>query len=306
VLDPALLRPGRFDRQVVVPVPDVKGREKILEVHGQKKAISEDINWEVIARGTPGFSGADLENMVNEAALLAARADADKITMVHMEQAKDKVMMGAERRSMIITEKEKEITAFHEAGHALVAMLLPGTDPIHKVTIIPRGRALGLTQQLPVDEKHTYARSYLQNNLCILLSGRVAEELIFGEITTGSGNDIERCTQMARKMVCEWGMSEELGPLSYGKKEEQIFLGREIAQHRDYSESTAVRIDDEVKRIVLNANEKVHQLLSENITVLRGIADALLEKETLGLEDIQTIMAHGGKTTPATEMPAQQ
>ncbi len=306
VLDPALLRPGRFDRQVVVPVPDVKGREKILEVHGQKKAISEDINWEVIARGTPGFSGADLENMVNEAALLAARADADKITMVHMEQAKDKVMMGAERRSMIITEKEKEITAFHEAGHALVAMLLPGTDPIHKVTIIPRGRALGLTQQLPVDEKHTYARSYLQNNLCILLSGRVAEELIFGEITTGSGNDIERCTQMARKMVCEWGMSEELGPLSYGKKEEQIFLGREIAQHRDYSESTAVRIDDEVKRIVLSANEKVHQLLSENITVLRGIADALLEKETLGLEDIQTIMARGGKTTPATEMPAQQ
>jgi cell division protease FtsH len=306
VLDPALLRPGRFDRQVVVPVPDVKGREKILEVHGQKKAISEDINWEVIARGTPGFSGADLENMVNEAALLAARADADKITMVHMEQAKDKVMMGAERRSMIITEKEKEITAFHEAGHALVAMLLPGTDPIHKVTIIPRGRALGLTQQLPVDEKHTYARSFLQNNLCILLSGRVAEELIFGEITTGSGNDIERCTQMARKMVCEWGMSEELGPLSYGKKEEQIFLGREIAQHRDYSESTAVRIDDEVKRIVLTANEKVHQLLSENITVLRSIADALLEKETLGLEDIQTIMARGGKTTPATEMPAQQ
>ena len=304
VLDPALLRPGRFDRQVVVPVPDVKGREKILEVHGQKKAISEDINWEIIARGTPGFSGADLENMVNEAALLAARADAEKITMVHMEQAKDKVMMGAERRSMIITEKEKEITAYHEAGHALVAMLLPGTDPIHKVTIIPRGRALGLTQQLPVDEKHTYARSFLQNNLCILLSGRVAEELVFGEITTGSGNDIERCSQLARKMVCEWGMSEELGPLSYGKKEEQIFLGREIAQHRDYSESTAVRIDDEVKRIVLNANEKVHQLLSENITSLRGIAQALLEKETIGLEDIKTIMASGDKISPPAEIPA--
>jgi cell division protease FtsH len=291
VLDPALLRPGRFDRQVVVPVPDVKGREKILEVHGQKKAIAEDINWEVIARGTPGFSGADLENMVNEAALLAARADADTITMIHLEQAKDKVMMGAERRSMIITEKEKEITAYHEAGHALVAMLLPGTDPIHKVTIIPRGRALGLTQQLPVDEKHTYARSFLLNNLCILLSGRAAEELTFGEITTGSGNDIERCTQLARKMVCEWGMSEEMGPLSYGKKEEQIFLGREIAQHRDFSESTAVKIDDEVKRIVLTANEKVQALLSANITALRSIAEALLEKETLGLEDIKALMA---------------
>jgi len=306
VLDPALLRPGRFDRQVVVPVPDVKGREKILEVHGQKKAIAEDVKWEVIARGTPGFSGADLENMVNEAALLAARADAEKITMVHMEQAKDKVMMGAERRSMIITENEKEITAYHEAGHALVAMLLPGTDPIHKVTIIPRGRALGLTQQLPVDEKHTYASSFLQNNLCILLSGRVAEELIFGEITTGSGNDIERCTQLARKMVCEWGMSEEMGPLSYGKKEEQIFLGREIAQHRDYSESTAVRIDDEVKRIVLKANEKVHQLLSENITTLKSIAQALLEKETLCLEDIEIIMGRDSQTVPPAEISAQQ
>jgi cell division protease FtsH len=306
VLDPALLRPGRFDRQVVVPVPDVKGREKILEVHGQKKAIADDIKWEVIARGTPGFSGADLENMVNEAALLAARADADKITMVHMEQAKDKVMMGAERRSMIITETEKEITAYHEAGHALVAMLLPGTDPIHKVTIIPRGRALGLTQQLPVDEKHTYARSFLQNNLCILLSGRVAEELVFGEITTGSGNDIERCTQLARKMVCEWGMSEEMGPLSYGKKEEQIFLGREIAQHRDYSESTAVRIDDEVKRIVLKANDNVRQLLSENIAVLRAIAQALLEKETLGLADIEALMGRESKTAASAEILEQQ
>ncbi len=302
VLDPALLRPGRFDRQVVVPVPDVKGREKILEVHGQKKAIAEDVKWEVIARGTPGFTGADLENMVNEAALVAARNDAEKITMVHMEQAKDKVMMGAERRSMIITEKEKEITAYHEAGHALVAMLLPGTDPIHKVTIIPRGRALGLTMQLPVDERHTYATSFLQNNLCILLSGRVAEELIFGEITTGSGNDIERCTKLARKMVCEWGMSAELGPMSYGKKEEQIFLGREIAQHRDYSESTAVRIDDEVKRIVLKANEKVHQLLSENIAILKSIAQALLEKETLCLEDIKTIMGLDDKTSPPAEI----
>ncbi|HCC53399.1 MAG TPA: cell division protein FtsH [Desulfobulbaceae bacterium] len=306
VLDPALLRPGRFDRQVVVPVPDVKGREKILEVHGQKKALSDDIKWEVIARGTPGFSGADLENMVNEAALLAARADADKITMIHMEQAKDKVMMGAERRSMIITEKEKEITAYHEAGHALVAMLLPGTDPIHKVTIIPRGRALGLTMQLPTDEKHTYARSFLQNNLCILLSGRVAEQLIFGEITTGSGNDIERCTQLARKMVCEWGMSEEMGPLSYGKKEEHIFLGREIAQHRDYSESTAVRIDDEVKRIVLKANENVHQLLAENIEILKSIAQALLERETLCLDDIETIMGRGNKIASPVDIQESQ
>jgi cell division protease FtsH len=220
VLDPALLRPGRFDRQVIVPVPDVGGREKILEVHSRKKTLAGDVDWAVIARGTPGFSGADLENMVNEAALLAARADADKISMIHLEQAKDKVMMGAERRSMIITEKEKEITAYHEAGHALIAMILPGTDPIHKVTIIPRGRALGLTQQLPEAEKHTYAKSFLVNNLCILLGGRVAEDLIFGEITTGSGNDIERCSGMARKMVCEWGMSEEMGPLTFGKKEE--------------------------------------------------------------------------------------
>ena len=300
VLDPALLRPGRFDRQVVVPVPDVKGREMILQVHGQKKAIAQNVDWAVIARGTPGFSGADLENMVNEAALLAARADAEEITMVHMEKAKDKVMMGAERRSMIITEKEKEITAFHEAGHALVAMLLPGTDPIHKVTIIPRGRALGLTQQLPVDEKHTYAKSYLQNNLCILLGGRVAEELVFGEITTGSGNDIERCTNLARKMVCEWGMSEEMGPLSYGKKEEQIFLGREIGQHRDYSENTAIRIDEEVKRIVLGANQQVQDMLSSHREVLNAIAKALLEKETVNLEDIETIMA-ANPDAPAAE-----
>jgi cell division protease FtsH len=307
VLDPALLRPGRFDRQVVVPVPDVKGREKILEVHGRKKAISDDVRWNILARGTPGFSGADLENMVNEAALLAARVNADTITMKHMEQAKDKVMMGAERRSMIITEKEKKITAYHEAGHALVAMLLPGADPIHKVTIIPRGRALGLTQQLPTDEKHTYPRSFLENNLCILLSGRVAEELIFGEITTGSGNDIERCTLLARKMVCEWGMSDEMGPLAYGKKEEQIFLGREIAQHRDYSESTAVRIDEEVKRIVLLANDKVRQLLSGNREALEAIALGLLERETLGLEDITTIMAeHAGTTAQPPAAPGEE
>ena len=303
VLDPALLRPGRFDRQVVVPVPDVKGREKILTVHGNKTQIDEKVDWAVIARGTPGFSGADLENMVNEAALLAARQDAEKVTMNHLEQAKDKVMMGTERRSMIITEKEKEITAYHEAGHALVAKLLPGADPLHKVTIIPRGRALGLTMQLPMDEKHTYARSYLLNNIRILLGGRVAEELVFHEITTGAGNDIERATEMARKMVCEWGMSEAMGPLTFGKKEEQIFLGREIAQHRDYSEATAVRIDEEVKKLVVGAKHEVTALLTENIAALKGLAKALLERETLVLEDIERIIAEAG-SQPATALPA--
>jgi cell division protease FtsH len=301
VLDPALLRPGRFDRQVVVPVPDVGGREKILEVHGKKVPLADDVDWKVIARGTPGFTGADLENMVNEAALLAARTDQEKVKMEDLERAKDKVMMGAERRSMIITDKEKKVTAYHEAGHALVAKLLPGTDPIHKVSIIPRGRALGLTQQLPTVEQYTHAKSYLLNNICILLGGRVAEEVIFGEITTGSGNDIERATNLARKMVCEWGMSEEMGPLTFGKKEEQIFLGREIAQHRDYSEETAIKIDDAVKKMVTDANEKVFKLLSENIEVLNGIANQLLERETLTLNDIEQIMADHGLTTPKEE-----
>ena len=290
VLDPALLRAGRFDRQVVVPIPDVGGREKILMVHGKKVPVADDVDWKVIARGTPGFSGADLENLVNEAALLAARFNEDKVNMDHLERAKDKVMMGAERRSMIITDKEKKITAFHEAGHALIAKLLPGTDPLHKVTIIPRGRALGLTQQLPTVEQYTHAKSYLLNNLCILLGGRVAEELIFGEITTGSGNDIERATVMARKMVCEWGMSEEMGPLTFGKKEEQIFLGREIAQHRDFSEETAVKIDQAVKKLVVAANEKANKLLRENIDNLKVIANALLERETLTLDDIEKLL----------------
>jgi cell division protease FtsH len=294
VLDPALLRAGRFDRQVVVPIPDVGGREQILLVHGKKVPVAADVDWRVIARGTPGFSGADLENLVNEAALLAARFNEDKVNMDHLERAKDKVMMGAERRSMIITDKEKKITAFHEAGHALIAKLLPGTDPLHKVTIIPRGRALGLTQQLPTVEQYTHAKSYLLNNLCILLGGRVAEELTFGEITTGSGNDIERATVMARKMVCEWGMSEELGPLTFGKKEEQIFLGREIAQHRDFSEETAVKIDEAVKRLILEANEKVFKLLRENIETLKVIANALLERETLTLDDIEKLMSGQG------------
>ena len=302
VLDPALLRPGRFDRQVIVPIPDVKGREMILQVHGKKTQVADDVDWARIARGTPGFSGADLENMVNEAALLAARQGADKVGMLHLEQAKDKVMMGSERRSMIITEEEKKITAYHEAGHALVAKLLPGTDPLHKVTIIPRGRALGLTQQLPLEDKYTYARSYLINNLCILLGGRVAEELVFGEITTGSGNDIERATNMARKMVCEWGMSEAMGPLTFGKKEEQIFLGREISQHRDYSESTAIQIDNEVKSLIMEAQDKVHELLEAHLDALHQIASELLEKETLLLEDIERIIREaGGEQAPTTK-----
>ena len=302
VLDPALLRPGRFDRQVVVPIPDIKGREMILNVYGKKTPLDEDVNLAVLARGTPGFTGADLENMVNEAALLAARNNLDKITMDILEKAKDKVMMGAERRSMIITEKEKKVTALHEAGHALVAMLLPNTDPIHKVTIIPRGRALGLTQQLPLDEKHTHSKSYLKDTLCILMGGRAAENLVLGEITTGSGNDIERATEIARKMVCEWGMSEEMGPLTFGKKEEHIFLGKEIGQQqRNFSESTAVLIDAAIKDLITTANETVHHLLSKHIAILKDLAEKLLEKETLALDDIEAIMVAHGK--PSAKLP---
>ncbi len=291
VLDPALLRPGRFDRQVVVPTPDVNGREAILTIYGKKTKLATDVDLAVIARGTPGFSGADLENLINEAALMAARQDKDEIDLEMLEQAKDKVMMGAERKSMIISDKEKKVTAYHEAGHALVARLLPGTDPIHKVTIIPRGRALGLTMQLPMDEKYTHAKGYLLNSIAILFGGRVAEKLVFDEITTGAGNDIERATELARKMVCEWGMSEDLGPLAYGKKEEQIFLGREIAQHRDYSEATAQKIDAAVKQIILDANATVTRLLQENMDILEAIADELLVKETIVLEDMDRIIA---------------
>ena len=300
VLDPALLRPGRFDRQVVVPVPDIKGREMILEIYGKKTKLAADVDMAVIARGTPGFSGADLENLVNEAALLAARENKDEVDASLLERAKDKVMMGAERRSMIISEKEKEITAYHEAGHALVARLLPGADPIHKVTIIPRGRALGLTMQLPVDEKYTHARGYLLDRIAILFGGRVAEKLVFDEITTGAGNDIERASELARKMVCEWGMSDELGPLAYGKKEEHIFLGREIAQHRDYSEQTAQRIDAAVKQIIVEANDKVTRLLEENRDILTAIAAELLERETIMLEDIDRIIAQRREGAPET------
>jgi cell division protease FtsH len=291
VLDPALLRPGRFDRQVVVPIPDVGGREKILEIYGRKTKMEANIDYEILARGTPGFSGADLENLINEAALMAAREGAKEITLELLEKAKDKIMMGAERRSMIITEKEKEVTAYHEAGHALVAYLLPGTDPIHKVTIIPRGRALGLTMQLPIDEKYTHSKGYLKNSISILFGGRIAEKLVFDEITTGAGNDLERATELARKMVCEWGMSEELGPLTYGKKEEQIFLGREIAQHRDFSEETARQIDMAVKEIIVEASTKVTELLEGHLDILKRMADELLEKETIVLDDIKRILS---------------
>ena len=291
VLDPALLRPGRFDRQVVVPAPDVKGREAILKVHTRRTPLADDVDLSVLARGTPGFSGADLENMVNEAALIAAREGKDALEQEDFERAKDKVMMGTERRSLIISDEEKKVTAYHEAGHALVAKLTPGTDPVHKVTIIPRGRALGLTQQLPVDERHTYPRDYLFNNLVVLLGGRAAEELCLETVTSGAGNDIERATELARKMVCEWGMSEVMGPLSLGKGEEQIFLGREIAQHRDYSEKTAQAIDDEIRRLVTDAYHTARRLLKDNLDTLHRMAEALLEEETLDAEQVEAIVA---------------
>ncbi|WP_258931889.1 ATP-dependent zinc metalloprotease FtsH [Desulfoferrobacter suflitae] len=290
VLDPALLRPGRFDRQVVVPVPDIRGREGILTVHMRKKPLAADVDNRTLAKGTPGFSGADLENLVNEAALLAARKNKDAIDMSDFEEAKDKVMMGLERKSMFLSEEQKRTTAYHEAGHALVARMLPGADPLHKVTIIPRGRALGLTQQLPQDDRHTYSRDYLVDSIAILMGGRVAEELVFNQRTTGASNDIERATQMARRMVCEWGMSEKMGPLSFGKREEQIFLGREIAQHRDYSEQTAIRIDEEVRSIVEENYQRAKDILTQHIDLLHLIAGALLEKETLDIRDIDRII----------------
>ena len=290
VLDPALLRPGRFDRQVVVPLPDVKGREMIFEVHGRKAPLADDVDYAVLARGTPGTSGADIENVVNEAVLNAARMNKDKVSMADFEFAKDKVLMGSERRSLVISEAEKRNTAYHEAGHTLVARLIPGTDPIHKVTIIPRGRALGLTQQLPIDEKHTYPSSYLESNIAVLLGGRAAEELVLKDFTTGAGNDIERVTNLARKMVCEWGMSEKMGPLSYGKKEEQIFLGREFATHKDYSEETARKIDEEVVTIVKRNYDKAISLLTEHIDILHRMSQELLDREVLNAAEIDEII----------------
>ena len=290
VLDPALLRPGRFDRHVVVPRPDIRGREGILQVHTRKVPLSTDVDVSVLARSTPGFTGADLENLVNEAALLAARNDKEKVAMLDLELAKDKVMMGAERRSMIISDEEKRNTAYHEAGHALVAKLLPGADPIHKVTIIPRGMALGLTQQLPMDEKHTYPREYLLNNLVILFGGRVAEELVLEHTTTGAGNDIEKATDLARRMVCEWGMSEKLGPMTFGKKEGEIFLGRDFTQKADYSKSTAIEIDAEVRRIIQESYHRAKDLLKSNLGLLHKVAENLLEKEVLDGSEIDAIV----------------
>ncbi len=290
VLDPALLRPGRFDRQVVVPKPDVKGREQILGVHTKKIPLGPDVNLEVLAKGTPGFTGADLANLANEAALHAASLGLSNVTMECFEMAKDKVMMGRERRSMIISEEEKRSTAYHEAGHAIVATLIPGADPIHKVSIIPRGMALGVTQQLPIDERHTYSRDYLKNNITILMGGRVAEELVRGELTTGAGNDIERATYIARKMVCEWGMSEKLGPVTFGQKQDLIFLGRDMTRHQDYSEATARDIDQEIRDIVGSCYERAFTLLKTNIHVLHRVAKALLEKEVVDGSEIKRII----------------
>jgi len=290
VLDPALLRPGRFDRRVVVPRPDMGGRLEILKVHTRKVPIADNVDLDLVARGTPGFSGADLANLVNEAALIAAKESQNKVEHNDFEAAKDKVLMGAERRSMIISENEKLITAYHEAGHTLVAKLVPDADPVHKVTIIPRGRALGLTQQLPIDDRYNLSRRYALDRICILFGGRVAEDLVFNEVTTGAGNDLESATDLARKMVCEWGMSETLGPLTFGKKEEAIFLGREIAQHQEYSEQTAIDIDAEVKRIMTEQYARAKKLVSDTREALTRIADALLEYETLEGNEVEALM----------------
>ena len=290
VLDPALLRPGRFDRQVVVDRPDVKGREGILKVHTRKIPLDPDVDLKVLAKGTPGLSGADLANLVNEAALLAARMNKSKVTMLDFEEAKDKVMMGTERKSLIISESEKKLTSYHEIGHVLVARMIPDADPVHKVTIIPRGRALGVTTYLPVDEKHTYAKDYLEATITYALGGRAAEKLIFNKYTTGAGNDIEKATSLARKMVCEWGMSEKLGPLSYGQKDEEIFLGREIQQHKDYSEKTAQEIDQEIRSIVTSCMERAERILSDNVEILHKLSLELLDREILDAEEIDKII----------------
>jgi cell division protease FtsH len=298
VLDPALLRPGRFDRRVVVDRPDVRGRESILKVHTKKVPLSDDVDMSVIARGTPGFAGADLANLVNEAALLAARQNRKVVTQADFELAKDKVLMGVERKSLIMNDKEKRTTAYHEAGHAVLAALLEHADPLHKVTIIPRGMALGLTMQLPLDDKLSHDKNYLEAQLAILMAGRIAEEIFLNQLTTGARNDIERATEMARKMVCEWGMSE-LGPLSFGKQDEQIFLGREIAQHRDYSESTAIRIDDQVRKLVEDGYSRARKIIEERSDAMVRVAEALLEREVLDGQEVIDLI--NGKTLPKFE-----
>jgi cell division protease FtsH len=290
VLDPALLRPGRFDRQVVVDRPDVKGREGILRVHTRNIPLADDVTLETLAKGTPGLSGADLANLVNEAALLAARKNQDLVDMHCFEEAKDKVMMGTERKSLIISEKEKKVTSYHESGHVLVAKHLPEADPVHKVTIIPRGRALGVTTYLPIDEKHTYSKEYLEAMITYALGGRAAERLVFHQLTTGAGNDIERATELARKMICEWGMSSTLGPIAYGAKEEELFLGREVTKTKNFSELTQQKIDEEIKQIVEQCMEKAERILSDNEQKLHALANALLEREILDGEEIDKIL----------------
>jgi cell division protease FtsH len=300
VLDPALLRPGRFDRRVIVGRPDVRGREEVLRVHVKKVPLSDDVDLRVLARGTPGFTGADLANMVNEAAISAARANRKVATMYDFESAKDKVLMGAERRSMLLTDEEKRTTAYHESGHAVVAALRDHADPLHKVTIIPRGMALGLTMQLPEDEQHTVSKEYLETQLAILMGGRCAEEIFLNQMTTGAGNDIERATELARKMVCEYGMSR-LGPLTFGKKEEQIFLGREISQHRDFSEETARQIDSEVRMLVDNGYQSAHSLLENNQPLMHRMSKALLDRESLDAAELKLLIE--GKDLPPLELP---
>jgi len=293
---------------VVVPRPDVKGREGIMKVHTRRVPVADDVDLALLARGTPGFAGADLENLVNEAALLAARSNKDRVSMADFEVAKDKVMMGAERKSMIMSQEEKRNTAYHEAGHALVAKLLPGADPVHKVSIIPRGMALGVTMQVPIDDRHSYTREYIVNSLTIRFGGRAAEELILGHITTGASDDIEKATDWARKMVCEWGMSDKLGPMTFGKKEEQIFLGRDFTQLQDYSDATAIEIDEEVRRIISSSYRQAKDLLAANIEVLHKIAEALLDKEVLDgaeIDDIIRTCARGGGSTPLTVASAE-
>ena len=303
VLDPALLRPGRFDRQVMVPRPDVRGREEILKVHSKNTPLEDDIKLPVIARSTPGFTGADLENLVNESALRAARFNRKKITMEDFEYAKDKVLMGVERKSMIISDNERKITSYHEAGHALVAKLTPGTDPIHKVTIIPRGMALGVTQQLPIEDKYTLSKSYLNGTIMVLLGGRAAEEIVFNERTSGAGNDLERVTEIARKMVCEWGMSDSVGPITFGKGEEQIFLGKEFSRSKDYSEETAVAIDNEIKRIVNENYEKSNKLLTENIDLLHKLSNLLLDKEVVDAKELDELVKNERKSGVSWSTP---
>ncbi len=290
VLDPALLRPGRFDRQVMVPRPDVKGRTKILQVHARKTPMSENVDLEVVAKSTPGFSGADLENLINEAALLAARADKKQVEMEDLEAAKDKVLMGAERRSLVITEEEKKVTAYHEAGHALVALFIPGADPVHKVSIIPRGRAMGVTMYLPDEEKYNETKEGLYVKICTLLGGRIAEELTFDSITTGASNDLERSTAMARKMVCEWGMSEKLGPLTFGDKEGEVFLGRDLGHSKNYSEATAIEIDNEIRSIVQSCYDRATGILEEHREALVAVSEALLERESIEADELKKIV----------------